>query len=110
MEPDYESYSWADHDEDCHGTIDTNEMREDFPDGFAWTCCDKLGSEPGCKRGRHQSNPEKSKKGMWESESENSEEEDDESSEEDDSDLEDDLEDDLEGDYDGADDSKEGEH
>jgi hypothetical protein len=63
MEPDYDGDFWADHDEDCHGIIDSNEMREEFPDGFVWTCCDKLGSEPGCQVGQHQSNPENSKKG-----------------------------------------------
>jgi hypothetical protein len=70
MEPDYDSDFWADHDERCHGIIDSDEMRDEFPDGFVWTCCDKLGSEPGCQVGRHQSNPEKSKKGRYESESE----------------------------------------
>lgn len=71
MEPDYDGDFWADHDENCHGTIDTKEMREEYPDGFEWTCCHKLGSEPGCKSGRHQSNPEKSKRGKYESGSEN---------------------------------------
>lgn len=63
MEPDDESDFWADHDENCHGTIDSDWAREEYPDGFVWTCCDRLGTAPGCKRGRHQSNPEKSKKG-----------------------------------------------
>lgn len=53
MEPDYHGDFWADHDENCHGTIGTDEMRETFPDGFEWTCCDKLGSEAGYKSGRH---------------------------------------------------------
>jgi hypothetical protein len=107
MEPDDDGDSWADHDENWHGTIDTNEMREAFPDGFAWTCCDKLGSEPGCKTGRHPSNPDKSKKGMWESESEDSEEEDDDDLEDD---LDDDFEDHVDDDHDGADEWKEKEH
>ena len=25
---------WTDHDEDCHGEIDTEEMREEYPEGF----------------------------------------------------------------------------
>lgn len=70
LEPDYESDFWADHDENCHGTINTDEMREEFPDGFEWTCCEQLGSAPGCKLGRHESNPEKSKKGKYVSDSE----------------------------------------
>jgi hypothetical protein len=59
LEPDYDGDFWADHDERCHGTIDTDIMREDCPDGFIWDCCDKLGSEPGCRKGYHESNPDK---------------------------------------------------
>ncbi|KAJ5025211.1 hypothetical protein J3E72DRAFT_386423 [Bipolaris maydis] len=56
LEPDYENDFWADHDEDCHGIIDTPEMREDYPEGFMWTCCNKLGDAPGCKQTRHHPN------------------------------------------------------
>ncbi|KAK3935500.1 hypothetical protein QBC46DRAFT_358212 [Diplogelasinospora grovesii] len=66
MEPDYDADIWADHDEDCHGTIDSDEMREEYPEGFTWTCCEKIGTKRGCKLGFHQSNPEKSKKGCYE--------------------------------------------
>ncbi|KAH6617648.1 hypothetical protein F5144DRAFT_587025 [Chaetomium tenue] len=59
LEPDYDGDFWADHDERCHGVIDTDSMREDFPDGFVWDCCNRLGSEPGCQKGYHESNPEK---------------------------------------------------
>jgi hypothetical protein len=58
MEVDYEGDFWADHDEDCHGEIDTEEMREEFPEGFFWTCCRRAGDEPGCKLGVHQRVPE----------------------------------------------------
>ncbi|KAF2145450.1 uncharacterized protein K452DRAFT_283800 [Aplosporella prunicola CBS 121167] len=44
---------WADHDEDCHGVIDTEEMRKMFPEGFMWDCCEVKGDEPGCKESRH---------------------------------------------------------
>ncbi|RKL46078.1 hypothetical protein BFJ72_g2987 [Fusarium proliferatum] len=54
---------WADHDEDCHGEIDTPEMREEMPDGFRWTCCDKLGGRKGCTKGTHQADPAKSRRG-----------------------------------------------
>ena len=50
---------WADHDEDCHGIIDTDEMREEFPDGFIWDCCEELGSAKGCTVGRHHAADEK---------------------------------------------------
>jgi hypothetical protein len=62
MVPDYEGDFWADHDENGHGIIDSEEMREECPEGFTWNCCDKLGSEAGCQLSHHQSNPE-SKKG-----------------------------------------------
>lgn len=45
---------WADHDEDCHGEIDTDEMREEFPEGFKWDCCNEKGdSDEYCEIGRH---------------------------------------------------------
>ena len=70
-------------------------MRNDCPDGFIWDCCDKLGSEPGCRKGYHEWNPDK-KCEYYESESDNtgtsenaSEEEEEEKEEEDDEDNED---------------------
>ncbi|EMD94608.1 hypothetical protein COCC4DRAFT_75017 [Bipolaris maydis ATCC 48331] len=56
LEVDYEGDFWADHDERCHGTIDTQDMREVYPEGFIWSCCDELGTEPGCKETRHRPN------------------------------------------------------
>lgn len=53
MEVDDEGDFWADHDERCHGTIDTAAMREQCPEGFFWDCCDKDGKAEGCTRGRH---------------------------------------------------------
>ncbi|PNP56209.1 hypothetical protein THARTR1_03734 [Trichoderma harzianum] len=49
---------WADHDEDCHGIIDSDEMREEFPEGFKWSCCNETGEAKGCQRGRHQADPD----------------------------------------------------
>lgn len=37
----------------CAEEIDTPKMREDFPEGFFWSCCGALGQEPGCKVGLH---------------------------------------------------------
>ncbi|KAF5023118.1 hypothetical protein F66182_4813 [Fusarium sp. NRRL 66182] len=54
---------WADHDENCHGEIDTPEMREEMPDGFAWSCCGKLGGSKGCTKGKHEFDPARSKRG-----------------------------------------------
>ncbi|KAI1753970.1 hypothetical protein F4782DRAFT_494610 [Xylaria castorea] len=53
LEVDDENDFWADHDENCHGTIDTNENRIEYPEGFVWNCCDKLGHRSGCTQGRH---------------------------------------------------------
>ncbi|KAI0861784.1 hypothetical protein F4860DRAFT_159117 [Xylaria cubensis] len=53
LEVDYDSDVWADHDENCHGPIDTDENRLEYPEGFVWSCCDKLGHRSGCTRGRH---------------------------------------------------------
>ncbi|KAF2622643.1 hypothetical protein BU25DRAFT_351820 [Macroventuria anomochaeta] len=59
-EVDEEQDFWADHDEDCHGEIDTPEMRKLFPEGFRWTCCNKLGNDKGCKITPHR--PDRSKR------------------------------------------------
>ena len=59
LEPDFDGDFWADHDENCHGPIDTDEMREENPDGFVWSCCNEIGSAKGCMLGRHASDPHK---------------------------------------------------
>jgi hypothetical protein len=60
LEVDWAGDSWADHDENCHGPIDTPEMREEFPDGFIWNCCDETGEAEGCKKARHR--PDRTKR------------------------------------------------
>ncbi|KAI1057560.1 hypothetical protein LB506_001054 [Fusarium annulatum] len=62
LEVDYDADVWADHDENCHGTIDTDSMREENPEGFVWTCSDKPGDEAGCTFGRHEADPTKSRR------------------------------------------------
>ncbi|KAH7384146.1 hypothetical protein DE146DRAFT_739771 [Phaeosphaeria sp. MPI-PUGE-AT-0046c] len=47
-EPDFDGDFWADHDENCHGIIDSDFCREEYPEGFRWSCCDKLGDQEGC--------------------------------------------------------------
>lgn len=89
LEPDYESDFWADHDEDCHGTIDSDWCRKEYPDGFIWTCCEKTGTEEGCKLGRHESDPLKNKrKRDDDDQSEDDEDSEEESEEEEDEDEE----------------------
>ncbi len=50
--------AWPDHDENVHGTIDTDAMRKTYPENFIWSCCDLDGTVDGCQTGRHE---EKSK-------------------------------------------------
>ena len=84
MEPDYDSHVWADHDERCHGTIDSDFCRKEYPDGFIWDCCEQTGSAVGCKEGEHKADPRTSKKGREEvSEDESDDSEDLDESEED---------------------------
>ncbi|KAK3370838.1 hypothetical protein B0T24DRAFT_627174 [Lasiosphaeria ovina] len=62
LEPDYDSDFWADHDENCHGIIDSDFCRKEYPEGFVWTCCDRVGTEDGCEFGRHESDPKRNKR------------------------------------------------
>jgi hypothetical protein len=39
---------WPDHDENCHGPIDTEENRRDYPGSFIYPCCDRDGEEQPC--------------------------------------------------------------
>ncbi|CAL5871770.1 uncharacterized protein PFLUO_LOCUS6023 [Penicillium psychrofluorescens] len=50
-EPDDEAF--ADHDENCHGIIDTDEMRQEFPENFIYQCCDRNGAEEPCENDWH---------------------------------------------------------
>ncbi|KAL6718061.1 hypothetical protein ACLMJK_004146 [Lecanora helva] len=50
-EADYQSDVWADHDEDCHGRID--ELGDEFPEDFIYTCCNRPGDAKGCRIGTH---------------------------------------------------------
>ncbi|OAG03085.1 uncharacterized protein CC84DRAFT_1219992 [Paraphaeosphaeria sporulosa] len=53
LEVDWEGDIWADHDERCHGTINTEAMRKEYPEGFLWSCCDRFGDKTGCRKGPH---------------------------------------------------------
>lgn len=50
---DFDSDTWTDWDERCHGPCDTAENREQWPEGFMWSCCEEDGEAEGCKTGRH---------------------------------------------------------
>ncbi|EEB87969.1 hypothetical protein MPER_14459, partial [Moniliophthora perniciosa FA553] len=32
-------------DEDCHGPMDTEENRKEFPENFKWSCCNEDGTK-----------------------------------------------------------------
>ncbi|MCJ1391949.1 hypothetical protein MMC18_004816 [Xylographa bjoerkii] len=53
LDVDWDSDIWADHDENCHGPVDTEENKEEYPEGFIWDCCEKRGAAEGCKIGWH---------------------------------------------------------
>jgi hypothetical protein len=53
LEPDMDSGFWDDHDEEVHGEIE--DLTEEMPDGFEWSCCERSGDEEGCEQGRHES-------------------------------------------------------
>ncbi|EQB53914.1 hypothetical protein CGLO_06317 [Colletotrichum gloeosporioides Cg-14] len=89
LEVDDEGDFWADHDEDCHGKIDTDEMREAFPDGFRWDCCGQTGDAEGCHRGSHRCDQFGGKYGISADQCESHEEEDDDNEDEEDEDEED---------------------
>jgi hypothetical protein len=50
-EVDYDSSTWWDWDERCHGTI--SDQEDVYPEGFQWTCCEKSGVAGHCKVGKH---------------------------------------------------------
>jgi len=51
LEADYEMFE--DHDEECHGAIDSREMQDEFPENYIWSCCDGTGDTEGCTMGMH---------------------------------------------------------
>ncbi|KZV97811.1 hypothetical protein EXIGLDRAFT_832568 [Exidia glandulosa HHB12029] len=51
LEVDEECFE--DHDEDCHGPMDTPANRRDWPENFKWTCCDETTNSEGCRTGEH---------------------------------------------------------
>ena len=51
LEADYDGSIWDDHDERIHGAID--ELQNEVPEGFLWSCCEEDGESIGCEKGRH---------------------------------------------------------
>lgn len=50
---DYDSSTWDDHDERCHGPYDSFENDPTYAEGFIWQCCEESGDHPGCKKTKH---------------------------------------------------------
>ncbi|OJJ50605.1 hypothetical protein ASPZODRAFT_126497 [Penicilliopsis zonata CBS 506.65] len=50
-EPDYDYF--VDHDEAIHGIIDSPDMREEYPEGYIYPCCNRRGDEEPCTRDWH---------------------------------------------------------
>eukprot|EP01084_Bolivina_argentea_P166704 289383_1 len=44
LEVDYDDGFWDDSNEPYHETIDTKTNRKEYPEGFKWSCCDKVGT------------------------------------------------------------------
>lgn len=65
LDVDYDGDIWADHDERCHGPMDTEENRSQFPEGFIYECCNGDGSAEGCKTGRHVERDKGSKRSRY---------------------------------------------
>lgn len=89
--PDYDSHVWADHDERCHGTINSEWCRKEYPDGYMWECCEGTGPHAvGCVKGKHEADPKRSKKGSgdYPDDQEEEDEDEDESDSEDYEDVE----------------------
>ena len=45
--------AFVDWDEDCHGPMDSNRNRRDYPENFLWSCCEKDGTSDGCVQRKH---------------------------------------------------------
>ncbi|KAK6001713.1 hypothetical protein QM012_002203 [Aureobasidium pullulans] len=69
LEVEWDSSTWDDWDENCHGTIDLD-LADEYPDGFVWSCCEETNESEGCTTGPHVVDetyrPETKKRRIWE--------------------------------------------
>ena len=61
-EMEVEDDMWEDHDEDIHGIIDSEELRKEYPENYTWSCCEKDGTNPGCRSHPHKSRQQSRRK------------------------------------------------
>lgn len=62
LDQDFDASIWGtlDWEDERDGPQDSEESREQFPDGFVWSCCQRRGdAEFGCKRGPHRNERER---------------------------------------------------
>lgn len=52
-ERNYDADIWFNHHEDRDGPMDSLVDDEDYAEGFIWSCCEKDGTNEGCKYTRH---------------------------------------------------------
>ncbi|RHZ65982.1 uncharacterized protein CDV56_109054 [Aspergillus thermomutatus] len=52
--PEPDDDAWAEHDEYMRGDVNTEEMRQEYPDKFYYPCCDREYGEEGCKVDWHE--------------------------------------------------------
>ena len=62
LEVDYGADIWADHDERCHGRIDSPQNKVENPEGFNYRCCGEDGESAGCEIDKHVEKKSPSKK------------------------------------------------
>ncbi|OAA81751.1 NACHT and WD domain protein [Akanthomyces lecanii RCEF 1005] len=58
MLPNDDHWRWADHDERCHGPIDTEEHKRIYPEAFDWDCCEEARNSSGCELAQHRTEPD----------------------------------------------------
>jgi hypothetical protein len=60
-EVDNASDFWDDHDEDCHGDMESFADDESYAEGFVWTCCGEYGEAEGCHSTAHKPSTKRSR-------------------------------------------------
>jgi len=83
LEVDYDSDFWADHDIRRHGLHDTEENRQEYPEGFIWNCCQEDGTSKGCKWSIHWAHDDERAKKLRELDGDDEDDEDEDEDEDD---------------------------
>lgn len=62
-EMDDEGDCWVDWDENCHGRIE--DQKDEYPEGFLYSCCGRTGDLEGCRIGTHVEKKDFSKRARY---------------------------------------------